>query len=802
MLKNYLKIAFRNFSRNKLYSFINVFGLSIGIVSCLMIYLWVQNELDYDQFHKNAHRIYRVERELFRDNSFSQWPITGGKYKQALIDDVPEIENAIRFYRRALSIKDYRKIAHRQGLMAVDNSIFDMFDFRLEEGDETSALTAPMTVVLNRELAIKYFGVENVIGKSLEFEWDGKPENFQVTGILKNVPENSHIQFDMLISISSFPEESFSEWRSNYLYTYVLLHENVSHKKVQEKLKVFVENHLEPVYGDLTLGEASIHDVLKMKLFPITDIHLYPRKNWEMEAGGNVLTVYIFSSIALLILIIACLNFINLSTARANKRAKEVSLRKTVGANINQLRLQFIQESILLTVFAFALAFLIIYIVLPIFNDFFNQSLSIKVFLTPVNLAILFVTVILVGFLSGLYPAYFLTRFEPARTIKQIAKSGKSKMRFRRNLVVVQFVISIALIIGLGTIYKQMQFIQNTSLGYDKENVVIIPIRSKDAINNYNSFRTELLRNPGILSVSASADVPSDNIYGDSNYRYLVESDKPYSMKNMYADFDFIDTYKMEMAAGRSFSRNFKTDTSLTIMINQAAAAKFGWTDEEAVGKILTHRYNINTKIVGVVKDFHFKTLHREIEPLAILLTEDYISYVSIRVNIANNKDIIDFIKQKWQSVFANDHFEYSFLDERLFALYEKERNMNNIFFLFSVLSILIACLGLLGLSTFMVEDRKKEIGIRKALGATEVNLVKILSNEFLKWVLLANIIAWPLAWWVMNSWLQNFAYKTEIAWMVFVFASVITLAIVLITVSLQSIKAALANPVESLRYE
>ena len=375
-------------------------------------------------------------------------------------------------------------------------------------------------------------------------------------------------------------------------------------------------------------------------------------------------------------------------------------------------------------------------------------------------------------------------------------------MRFRRNLVIVQFVISIALIIGLGTIYKQMQFLQNTSLGYDKENVVIIPIRSKNAINNYNSFRTELFRNPGILSVSSSADVPSDRIYGDTHYRYLVESDKPYSMINMYADYDFIDTYKMEMAAGRSFSRSFKTDTSLTIIINQAAATKFGWTDQEAVGKILTHRYNTNTKIVGVVKNFHFKSLHKEIEPLAILLSENYVGSVSVRINMATNKSILDFIKQKWQSVFPYDHFEYSFLDERLFALYEKERNMNNIFLLFSVLSILIACLGLLGLSTFMVEDRKKEIGIRKVLGATEFNLVKILSNEFLKWVLLANIIAWPLAWWIMNSWLRNFAYKTEITWSVFISASIITLVIVLITVSMQVIKAAIANPVESLRYE
>jgi putative ABC transport system permease protein len=802
MFSNYLKIFLRNFNRNKLFSFINVFGLSVGIASCLIIYLWIQKELSYDKFHKNAHRIYRVERELFRDNRFSQWPITGAKYKQALVDDIPEIENAVRFYRREFSLKDYRNIAHRQQLFAVDNSIFEIFDFGLTEGDEKSALLRPKTVVLNREKALKYFGTDNVIGKSLEFEWEGNLEKFKVTGILNNVPENSHIKFDMLISMSSFLEENFTEWRSNYLYTYVLLHENVSQQKFQYQLKSFVENRLEPFYGDLTLGDVNIHDVLKLKLFPITDIHLYPRVNWEIEAGGNILTVYIFSSIALLILIIACLNFINLSTARANKRAKEVSLRKTIGANKGQLRIQFIQESILLTLLAFTLSIAIIYLALPAFNILFKQNLSINLILALVKLIILLAAVLSVGFLSGLYPAYFLTRFEPIRIIKHLTSSGKGKAGFRRNMVVIQFVISIVLFIGMFTIYKQMKYIQDTSLGYNKENVVILPVRSRNVVKNYDAFQTDLLRESQIISVSASADIPSDKIYGDTNYRYMVESDKPYSMKNIFADYDFINTYKMEIIAGRSFSKDFKTDTTLTIMLNQSAVYKLGWSENEAVGKILTHRYTKKSKVVGVVKNFHFKSLHNEIEPLVILLSKDYISYISVRIKIEGVDNTLNKIKQKWQGMFPNDQFEYGFLDERLNELYEKEQNMNNIFLLFSILSILIACLGLLGLSTFMVEDRKKEIGIRKVLGATEFNLIKILSNEFLKWVLLANIIAWPLGWWVMNSWLQNFAYKTEIAWWIFCSAGIIALVIALITVSLQSIKAAITNPVESLRYE
>jgi putative ABC transport system permease protein len=343
MLKNHLKIAYRNFVRHKLYSFINVFGLAIGLSICMIISLWVLRELSYDRFHEKADRIYRIERELFRDNLYSRWPITGGRYKQALIDDFPEIENAVRFWRREFAIKDHKNDIHRQQMFAVDNSIFDVFDFHLEEGNEKSALSEPMTVVLTRDNAVKYLGTEDAVGKSLSFEWEGKPVDMKVTGILEEVPENSHIHFDMLLSIATYKEEPYTDWRSNYLYTYVLAAENTLKKDMEEKLKTFVAQRLEPEYGDLLISGRSIHEVLKMHLFPIKNIHLHPSPDWEVEPGGNIASVYLFSCIAILILIIACLNFVNLSTARASKRAKEVSLRKTVGAEKRQLRVQFIQ---------------------------------------------------------------------------------------------------------------------------------------------------------------------------------------------------------------------------------------------------------------------------------------------------------------------------------------------------------------------------------------------------------------------------------------------------------------------------
>ncbi len=802
MLKNYIKVAFRNIARYKLYSFINIFGLGIGIAACLMIYLWVQKELSYDDFHKNGHRIYRIERELFRDNLYSRWPICSGAYQQALIDDYAEIENAVRFWRREFSIKDHKDVVHRQATFAVDNSIFDIFNFKLEEGDKSSALTEPMTVVLTHNEALKYFGTYDVIGKSLTFEWENKPVDFKVTGIIREVPENSHIHFKMLISISSYPKERFSNWRSNYLYTYVLVNENISKLILEDMLKSFTSNRLEPYYGDLLGGDAKIHDVLKLYLFPLRNIHLYPSINWELEIGGSIFSVYIFSSIAILILIIACLNFMNLSTARASKRAKEVGLRKTIGANNNQLKLQFIQESVLLAAIALLLAIIILTIFVPVFNSVFSEKISIYYLLQPQNIVILIFTTIAAGFFSGLYPAFYLTKFEPAGILKTSILSKGSKSAFRKNMVIIQFVISITLIVGMFTIYNQMNFIQNRSLGYDKENVVVIPVQSQNVSVNYESYRNELLSDSRIISVSASADVPSDRIYGDTNYRLPSNQDKAFSMTNIFTDYDFFDTYKIDVIAGRAFSKDFGTDTLGTIMLNEAAVKKIGWTPEEAIGKELLHRSNNKSNIVGVVKNFNFKSVHTKIEPLVILLAHEYISYFSVRVIPGDIDFTLNFLKEKWQNIFPGEQFEHSFLDDRLSLLYEREKKMQNIFLLFSFLSLFVACLGLFGLAVFSTEERTKEIGIRKVLGASIPDIFSLLLKEFVKWVIISTVIACPIAWFAMNKWLQNFVYRIDIGLWVFILAGCIALMIALLTVSSQAIKAAIANPIDSLKYE
>jgi putative ABC transport system permease protein len=802
MLKNYLKIAYRNFIRHKLYSFINVFGLAIGLSICMIISLWVLRELSYDRFHENANRIYRIERELFRDNLYSRWPITGGYYKRALIDDYPEIVNAVRFWRRTFSIKDHNNVVHRQEMFAVDNSVFEIFDFSLEQGNEKTSLKEPKTVVLTRENAIKYFGTNDAIGKSLSFEWEGEPVEFKVTGILKEVPKNSHIHFDMLISMANYKEDPYDNWRGNSLYTYVLVAENTSRYDLEEKLKTFVTQRLKPHYGDLLLEGRSIHEVLKMHLFPIRDIHLHPSPNWEVEPGGNILSVYIFSCIAVLILIIACMNFVNLSTARASKRAKEVSLRKTVGAEEHQLRVQFIQESVLLAFVSLVLALVMSSLFIQAYNEIFAENLSLTSLLQLKNLIILVGATFAVGVLAGLYPAYYLTRFEPVEVMKGGPLSGSGRSAFRRNMVIVQFSISIILIVGVFTICKQMRYIQTRSLGFDKENVVILPVGSQQIAQNYGSFRNELMQSPQIISASASSEVPADSHYSNS-YLNRVGSEEPINMILFTCDYDYVETYRMEILAGRAFSRDLGTDTEGTIILNASAAHRIGWTPEEAVGKKLEGAYSESaTQVVGVVKNFNFKSLRREVESMALLLYPDYIRDISIRIKPGDVRRTLNFIQQKWESLFPGEQFEYSFLDSRINQLYESEKKMQDLFVIFSALSILVACLGLLGLASFTAELKTKEIGIRKVLGASTGSVIMLLSKEFIQWILLANIVAWPLAWLIMNKWLQNFAYRTNIGWIVFVLAGLVTVLTAIFTFIFQTVRTACAKPVDSLRYE
>ncbi len=802
MFKNYLKMTARNMMRYKLYSFLNIFGLAIGIAVCTIIGLWLQRELSYDRFHEKANRIYRIERELFRDNAYSRWPITSGAYKQLLLDEVPEIENAARLWKREFSIKDYNNYVHRQLLCAVDNSIFQIFDFKLLIGDVTTALEKPLSMVLTRENALKYFNTEDVVGKSLEIEAGGVQAVFEVTGVLEELPVNSHVHFDMLISITSYPDERFSGLRSNYLYTYVLIGENTSKAGTEEQLKSFVGQQLAPVYGDLTSQGFDIHEVLRLYLFPITAIHLNPSPNWEIEATGNVESVFIFCSIALLVLIIACINFMNLSTARAKKRAKEVGLRKTVGANKHNLRFQFLQESVLLTLIAFGLGLLVASLSIPLFNRLFSDNLSLKVLFQIEYILLAIGVILIVGIISGLYPAFYLTRFEAVGVLRGESLVGSGRSSFRRNMVVLQFIISITLIIGTFTVNRQMSYIRTRSLGFDKENVLLIPVRNSRVAEGVRAFREELLQSTLVKSTAVSSDLPGETFYSNTNFVNPAREEDPASTIVVFVDYDFVETYGMEMVAGRVFSNTFAADSAGGLLLNEAAVRRFGWKPEEAVGKELRYFGNPNAKIIGVVKDFNYRSLHTEIEPLALILAPGRFNAISVRIAPGNIELILHFIEQKWQETFPGDLFEFSFLDDRINRLYENERKVLRVFTVFSFFSIFVACLGLFGLAAFTAGEKTKEIGIRKVLGASTGNILITLSKDLCKWIIVANVLAWPLAWFIMNKWLQHFAFKANIGYLAFFSAGFIALAVALLTFSFQAVKAALADPVKSLRYE
>jgi putative ABC transport system permease protein len=806
MFTNYLKITLRNLFRNRLYTFINIFGLAIGLAACLMIYLWVQDELSYDRFHKNSSRIYRVERKFdFRD-MHGQAPNTSGPYGPALVGDYPELENFVRIDIDEYSIKDFKNIFHRQELALADRSLFEVFDFRLEEGDPETALALPKSIVLTREQAKRYFGEDDVLGKSLTVDWNRELTDFQVTGILEEVPHNSHIRFDIVFSISTYRDESMTPWFNNFLYTYVLLNEEVSPDEMEKKLSVFLTKYMAADFAAFLGPEVDINDVFQLKMTPLVSIHLNPAEQFEIAPQGSMTSVYIFSMIAILILIIACINFMNLSTARANKRAKEVGIRKTVGAYKDQLWRQFLSESVLLAFIALILAILLIRLFIPVFNTLSSKSLYVGLLMMSPNWLILLGLTIATGVLAGLYPAFYLTAFEPAKVLKGSVLSGRGKSVFRRSMAVLQFVISITLIIGTLIIYKQMEYIQNKSLGFDKENVVLITTESNAVRKNIDFFRNTLKDDARIISVAGSSTVPGSAMFGDTVFK-RGDSDEVYNLIFMRTDYDFVDTYKLRMVQGRQFSREFGTDIQEAVLINEAATREIGLSPEEAIGKDLYMAtsakgdFEKNT-IVGVVEDFHFKSMHRIIEPFVIVLAPEMIRIISVRIQPGDVRGTLSFIQQKWTAIFPEEEFEYSFLDDRINLLYESEGKMRQIFLVFSTLSIFVACLGLFGLAAFTAQERTKEMGVRKVLGASEVNVFVLLSKEFTKWVLVANIIAWPVAYYVMTKWLQNFAYRMNMGVWPFMLAALLGFVIALLTVSYQSIKAALTNPVDSLRYE
>jgi len=792
VLKNYLKVAFRNLIKHKAFSVINISGLAIGMACCLLIVIFVQDELSYDRFHEKADRIFRIASKENRRGVIANYPFVFSGIPPILQNDYSEVLDYIRFDpRENVLISSEGKEFYEDRLFYTDARVFEMFTFPLVKGDPEIALKDPYSLVLTQRMAEKYFSGKDPVGQTLTVD---NEHDYQITGVLKEIPRNSHIKFDFLASIATLEAQDpryGKVWAWN-CYTYLLLPKDYSYLDLERKFPDFIRRHR---------GEKAVESYT-FYLQPLTRIHLHSHLGFEIEANSDIRYVTIFSAIAFFILLIACINFMNLSTARSANRAKEVGLRKVLGAERSRLIRQFLGESLALSLVALPAAVALIELFLPAFNALTGKELRIDYFGNSVVFLGLIGILLFVGILSGTYPAFFLSAFRPAAVLKGRLRAGAGSALFRKVLVVVQFSISIVLIAGTIIITNQLDFIRDKKLGFNKEHVVVMPVMRSGIGQNFETFKRELLQNPGIQSVTGSTSAPS---FIPTRSVFIPEGAGEGGrliLRNVLLDYDFIQTFGMEIKEGRDFSRDFATDKKEAFIVNEAAVKEFGW--ESAVGKKLIDLEGPRGYVIGVVKNFHFRSKHQSIEPLVLSLlpSSRYVYFISVKINPSNIRDTLSFLKNKWKKFSPGWPFEYFFMDDNYDRLYKSEERLRHIFLTFTFLGIFIACLGLFGLAAFTAEQRTKEIGIRKVLGASVPNILILLSKEFAKWVLLANIIAWPIAYFAMNRWLQNFAYRISIEWWMFLLAAVLVLVIALCTVGFQAAKAALANPAESLRYE
>ncbi len=799
MLRNYIKIAIRNLLKHKTYSLINILGLSVGLAACLLIVIYVLDELQYDKYHTDADRIYRATiaaringKELNATNTCTPLAAT-------LAREIPEVEASTRFHHAGnFTIRLGDKIFNEEKFLHADSSVFRVFTIPLIQGNSEKALTEPFSVIISEKMAEKYFGKDDPMGKVLNT--DGRVD-YKITGVFKNVPPQSHIHYDFLASFNSREESRDDEWLSNNNWTYVKLKDANSFESFQSKIQGLVLKYAGPqlkkIVG-ITMEEWFKNGGAYNYVFqPVTSIHLYSGLEGEIEPNGNILYVYIFSVIAFFILVIACINFMNLATARSANRAKEVGVRKALGSMKTQLIHMFLTESVLITLLAMMIAVGLSELFLPAFNDLSGKTLEINLLTNPLVLIALLILSLLVGLLAGSYPAFYLSAFDPIMVLKGKLAGGAKGRILRSILVVGQFSVSVALIIGTLVIRGQIDYVQSKRMGFEKEHVLIVEniwlMRDQR-----QSFKQSLLTVDGVEHATVANGVPGQDIGNTAFYTEGQQND-PRLLWTIRSDYDFVKTLKVEMSDGRDFSNAFATD-STAVILNEAAVKILGLTNPTSQA---VYRFSEDKplRVIGVVKDFNFQSLHQAIQPL-IILPENRGSIAAVRISANNIPATIASIEKVWNQFQAGQPFVYKFLDEQFDALYRAEQRVSKIVGIFAVLAILVACLGLLGLAAYTAEQRTKEIGIRKVLGASVGGIVMLLSKEFLKWVLISNAIAWPLAYYFMNSWLQNFAYRIDLNLSIFAASGIAAILIALLTVSLQAVKAATANPVEALKYE
>ncbi len=786
---NYLKISFRNIKRYKIHSVINIAGLAIGICCCILILLWIQDELSFDRFHVNVSRIFRVAKEEHRTEEIELSARTPPPLAKALVRDIPEIEMATRYGRwENRNISFGGKNFNESDYWHADADFFEIFSFSFLKGDPRTVFVNPYSVVITEETAIRYFGEENPIGEILTVN-----NGFQVTvtGVLHNIPDNSTLQFDLIspfeILITEFTgEESRDNWHFNSFTTFVLLRDQASANIVDEKITEYLFAQIEKNSDYLFLQ-------------PITDVHLRSRLTLDFTGRGSIKYIWIFSGLALFILIIACINFMNLTTARSSQRAKEVGLRKVVGASRSQLARQFFGESTLLAIIALLIALVLVELVMPEFNRITEKSLSLKILQDPIIIVGAFLLILFTGILSGFYPALMLSSFQPAKALKDNKIPAGTRTVLMRILVTAQFSISIFLIIGTFIIIRQLLYMEHKDLGIEKDHILNIELIG-ELNQQYPSLKEEICRLNNVINVSASLALPSDIASSPGSPEWEgKDPNNQMQIKADFVDYDYIETFDITMKQGRSFSRLYSTDDSAAYVVNEEAVRRMGL--ESPIDKSFSF-WEIEGRIIGVMKDFHFRSLHNKIEPIVFKIFPPWFRYMYIKIDSKNIQSTICDIEATWTKMVPEYPFEFSFLEEEFDNVYKSERRLGKLFYYFAALAVFIACLGMLGLSSLIAEQRTKEIGIRKILGASMSSIFILFSKEFTKWIVLANVIAWPIAYYSMLKWLQGFAYRIDMTLEFYIIAGIIALVIALLTVSYQSLKSALINPAISLRYE
>ena len=787
MLKNLIKTAIRNLYKNFGYSSLNILGLTIGIASALFLIIYVADEVSFDRYNEKVDRIYRVSSHIQEPDDQFTWNVAQIPFGPQVVQDYPEVQSFVRFigFQRTL-VKYEEKEFFEENFFYVDSTVFDIFSYIFVKGNPKAALLEPNKIVLTEKIANKYFGPADPIGKSIKVG----EKAFEVTGIIKDIPTNSHFHFDALASRKNLPKE-LGNWGNFGVFTYLLFPEKFDVKGFETKLKGMYPKYMEPIFGKMNIKIDYI-------LEPISRIHLYSTNAGEPEPTGSISYVYIFSIVALFLVLIAAMNYMNLATARSAKRAREVGLRKVVGSRRSSLIIQFLTESTTFTIISLIFSIVLLALLLPKFNELAGKSFDLHIIFSPLVLLSLLGVIVVVGIFGGSYPAFYLSRFSPVTVFKGEITQGSTGSMFRKVLVVIQFTISVAMIVCTLVVFKQINFMKTKNQGFDQKNVIGLQL-NREMVKKFSVLKQAIKENPNILFVG-STDTP----VGEGSGKVLFKMETDQGMVDRGVNFavvdpDFVETLGIKMLKGRDFQEDMPSDTLTGVVINETLAKRMNWS--EPIGKKVELGNFIKGSVIGVMKDYHQTGMYNQIESLLLIYRPNN-NVVYAKLSDKDVQGTLRFIETKWKAIFPEKPFEYKFLTERFNQQFKADEKRGLIFTLFTILAILIACLGLFGLASYMVEQKTKEIGIRKVVGASEGIIVRMVSKEFLTLISISIIIAFPIAFYMMNSWLQNYVYRTKMGVMIFIIAALITIAITFITISYKAYKAAVLNPANSLRTE